>query len=139
VPRRPFVGSEGERGGRTGKGIGRPVVGRHYWPSGSVGRGNRGGEWGVKRGECGAVSGRGGDAGVARARGGDGGCVQSASSWGRRKPGGAHATMRGEGGGGLGQPEDKAQWGGRPAAGLGRRRRPKRGGGVGLEGGRGRS
>jgi hypothetical protein len=61
---RPFIGSEGERGGRTGKGIRRPVVGRHYWPSGSVGRGTGGGEWGVKRGECSAISERGGDVGA---------------------------------------------------------------------------
>jgi hypothetical protein len=64
VPGRPFIGSEGERGDRTGKGIRRPVVGCHYWPPSSVGRGNRGGEWGVKRGECGAISGSGGDAGA---------------------------------------------------------------------------
>jgi hypothetical protein len=30
VPGRPFIRSKGERGGRTGIGIGRPVVGRHY-------------------------------------------------------------------------------------------------------------
>jgi hypothetical protein len=35
--------------------------------------------------------------------------------------------VRGEGGGGLGQPEDKAQWGGRLAARPGQKRRPKRG------------
>jgi hypothetical protein len=62
VSGRPFIGSEGERDGRTDKRIGRPVVGRHYWPSGSVGRGNRGGEWGVKRGLCGAIFERGRDA-----------------------------------------------------------------------------
>jgi hypothetical protein len=65
VPGRPFIGSEGERGSQTGKGIRRPVVGHHYWPSDSVGRGNGGSEWGVKRGECGVVSRRGGDAGAA--------------------------------------------------------------------------
>jgi hypothetical protein len=77
----PFIGSEGERGGRTGKGIGWPVVRSHYWPSDLVGRGNRGGEWGVKRGECGTIFGRG-DAGAvrARARGSGDNCVQSASS-----------------------------------------------------------
>jgi hypothetical protein len=37
------------------------VLGRHYWPSDLVVRANGGGEWGVKRGECGAVFGRGGD------------------------------------------------------------------------------
>jgi hypothetical protein len=134
----PFYRVEGGAGCRTGNEIGRPVVGQHYWPFGSVGRGNGGGEWGVKRRECGAISGRGGDArgGSARARGGDG-CVRSASSRGRRKPGEAHAAVRVEGGGRLGRSEAKAQWGGRPAARPGRRRRPKRGGGVGLEGGRG--
>jgi hypothetical protein len=33
---------------------------------------------------------------------GDDGCVRSAASRGRRKPGRAHAAVRGEGGGGLG-------------------------------------
>jgi hypothetical protein len=75
-----------------------------------------------------------------RARGSSDGYVPSASSQGRRKPGGAHTAVRGEGGGRLGRPEAKAQWGGRPANRPGRRRRPKsRGGGVGLEGGRGRA
>jgi hypothetical protein len=51
VPGHPFIGLVGEWGGRTGRGIGRSVVGCHYGPSDSVGRGNGGGEWGVKRGE----------------------------------------------------------------------------------------
>jgi hypothetical protein len=73
-------------------------------------------------------------------RGRRGGCVRSASSRGRRKPCGAHAVVRGEGGGGLVQSEAKAHWGGRPAAGPGRRRQPQRGGGgVGLDGGRGQA
>jgi hypothetical protein len=38
----PFIGSEGEQGGQTGKGIGRPVVAASMPPSGSVGRGNGG-------------------------------------------------------------------------------------------------
>jgi hypothetical protein len=88
-------------------------------------------EWGVKRGggECGAVSGRGGDTGAVHvhASGGTGSCAISCSE--KEKLGGAHATVRGEGGGGLGRPEAKARWGGRPVAGLGRRRWPKRGGG----------
>jgi hypothetical protein len=89
-------------------------------------------------GECGTVSGRGGDAGVACARGGGSNYVWLALSRGRRKLGGAHVAVIGEGGGGLGRPEAKNRWGGRLAAGLGRRRRPNRGGGgVGLEGGRG--
>jgi hypothetical protein len=81
-------------------------------------------------GECGAVSWRGGGAGAVRvhARGGAGGCAVGCP---KKKLGGAHAAVRGEGGGGLGRPEATTQWGGRPAAGLGRRR-PKRGqGGVG--------
>jgi hypothetical protein len=69
VPGRPFIGSEGDRGGWTERGIRWPVVGRHYGPSGSVGKGNRGGELGVKRGggECSTIPGRGGDGGTARA------------------------------------------------------------------------
>jgi hypothetical protein len=30
VPGHPFIGSEGEQVGRTGRGIGWPAVGRHY-------------------------------------------------------------------------------------------------------------
>jgi hypothetical protein len=108
VSGRPFIGSEVEPGGRTGKGIKRSVVGRNYWPSGSVGRGNGRGEWGVKSGECEAISRRGGDTGAARARC-SGGYVWSASSQARRKPGRAHTAVRGKGGGGLGRPEAKAQ------------------------------
>jgi hypothetical protein len=86
------------------------------------------GEWGVKRGgECGAVSGRGGDAGAVRDSGGAGGCAVGCPR--KKKLGGAHVAVRGEGGGGLGRSEAKARWGGRPVAGLGRRRWPKRGGG----------
>jgi hypothetical protein len=59
--------------------------------------------------------------------GGAGGCAIGCP-W-KKKLRGAHAAVRGEGGGELGRLEAKAQWGGRPAAGLGRRRRPKRGGG----------
>jgi hypothetical protein len=72
---------------------------------------------------------RGGDAGAVcvHARGGTGGCAIGCPR--KKKLGGAHAVVRGEGGGGLGRPEAKAQWGGRPVVGLGRRRRPKRGGG----------
>jgi hypothetical protein len=39
---RPFIGSEREWGGRTGKGIERPMVAHQCRPSGSVGRDNRG-------------------------------------------------------------------------------------------------
>jgi hypothetical protein len=79
--------------------------------------------------ECGAISRRGGDtrAMCVCARGGTGGCAIGCPR--KKKLGRAHAVVRGEGGGRLGQPEAKAQWGGRSAAGLGRRRRPKRGGG----------
>jgi hypothetical protein len=82
----------------------------------------------VKRGECGAVSGRGGDARAVRVRacGGVDGCAVGCP---RKKLGRAHAAVRGEGGGGLGRPEAKARRGGRPVAGPGRRRQPKRGGG----------
>jgi hypothetical protein len=48
--RAPFYWVGGERGGPTGRGIGWPVVGHHYGPSRSVGRGNKGGGRGVKRG-----------------------------------------------------------------------------------------
>jgi hypothetical protein len=51
----PFYRVGGERGSRTGRGIRRPVVGCHYRPSGSVGRGNEGGEWGVKMGGSAAL------------------------------------------------------------------------------------
>jgi hypothetical protein len=59
-------------------------------------------------GECGTVSGRGGDVGVVRvhARGAAGGCAVSCPR--KRKLGGAHVAVRGEGGGGLGRPEAKA-------------------------------
>jgi hypothetical protein len=53
------------------------------------GEGNWRGEWRVKRGECDAVSGRGRDAG---------GCAGGFPK--RKKLGGAHAVVRGEGGGG---------------------------------------
>jgi hypothetical protein len=68
------------------------------------GEGKRRGEWGVKRGgECGAVSRRGGDAGAVRvrARGGAGDCIIGCPR--KKKLGGAHAAVRGEGGGGLGR------------------------------------
>jgi hypothetical protein len=95
------------------------------------GEGKQRGEWGVKRGECDTVSGRGGDAGAVRmhASGGAGGCAVGCLR--KKKLGGAHMTVRGEGGGGLGRPEAKAQWGGRLVAGLGRRRPKRGGGGVG--------
>jgi hypothetical protein len=52
----------------------------------------------VKREECGVVSGRGGDAGAVRVRtrGSVIGCPR------KKKLGGAHPAVRGEGGGGLG-------------------------------------
>jgi hypothetical protein len=103
----PFIWSEGEWGSRTGRGIRRLVVGRHYGPSGSVRSRNRGGEWGVKRGggraRAAPIPGEEWTPGWhAPARRGGGSCVRSASSWGRRKPGGTHTVVRREGGGGLG-------------------------------------
>jgi hypothetical protein len=47
----PFIGSEGERGGRTGKEIGRPVVASSMPAIQFSGEGKWRGEWGVKRGE----------------------------------------------------------------------------------------
>jgi hypothetical protein len=73
----------------------------------------------------------GGSAVRVRASDGTGGCAAGCLC--KKKLGGAHAAVRGEGGGVLGQLEAKARLGGRPVAGLGRRRRPRRGGGgVGL-------
>jgi hypothetical protein len=48
---RPFIGSEGERGGRTGKGIRRSVVAASMSAVQFSGVGKRRGEWGVKRGQ----------------------------------------------------------------------------------------
>jgi hypothetical protein len=62
-----------------------------------------------------------------RASGGAGGCAVGCPR--KKKLGGAHVAVRGEGGGGLGRLEAKARWGGRLVARLERRRRPKRGGG----------
>jgi hypothetical protein len=94
------------QGGRTGKGIGRSVVVASMPVVRFGGKGKRKGELGVKRGggECGAISGRGGDAGVVcvHTRGGAGGCPR------KKKMGGAHAVVGGEGGGERGQPEAKA-------------------------------
>jgi hypothetical protein len=110
-------------------GIRRPVVAASMPVIRFGGEGKWRGGWGVKRGECGAVSGRGGDIGAVRVRasGGAGGCAVGCPR--KNKLGGAHTTVREEGGGGLGRPEAKARWGGRLVAGLGRRRWPKRGGG----------
>jgi hypothetical protein len=59
-------------GGRIGKGIGWPVVAASMPVIRFSGEGKQRDEWGVKRGECGAIYGRGGDTGVVpvRARGG---------------------------------------------------------------------
>jgi hypothetical protein len=108
----PFYRVGGGEGWLDGVGNRVACGGAPLWPSDSVGRGNKGGEWGVRhcfwerRGHRGSGT---------CARGGNG-CVQLASSRGRRKPGGTHAAVTGEGGGGLGRPEAKALWGGRPAA-----------------------
>jgi hypothetical protein len=58
-----LYGRRGERGGRMGEGIGRSVVAASLPVVRFGGEGKWRGEWGVKRGECDAVSGRGGDAG----------------------------------------------------------------------------
>jgi hypothetical protein len=47
---RPFIGSGGERGGRTGKGIGWSVVAASMPFVRFGGEGKQRGEWGVKRG-----------------------------------------------------------------------------------------
>jgi hypothetical protein len=51
---RPFIGSEGKQGGRTGKGIGRPVVAASVLAHRFGGEGKQRGEWGVKRGKSAA-------------------------------------------------------------------------------------
>jgi hypothetical protein len=82
---------EGDRAaGGGGINAGRPV----RW--GGEMEGRAGGE----EGGCDAVSGRGGDAGAVRAcaHGGVGGCAVDFSR--RKKPGGAHTAVRGDGGGG---------------------------------------
>jgi hypothetical protein len=63
-----------------------------------------------RRGECSAISGRGGDTGAVgmHTRGGAGGCACAVGCPRKKKLGGAHAVLRGEGGGGLGRLEAKA-------------------------------
>jgi hypothetical protein len=51
---RPFIGSEGKRGGSTRKGIGWPVVAASMPAIRLDGEGKQRGEWGVKRGESAA-------------------------------------------------------------------------------------
>jgi hypothetical protein len=99
------------------------------------GEGKRWGEWGVKKGGCDAVSGRGGEAGAVRARasGGAGGYTIAFSR--RKKLGGAHMVVRGEGGGGWAGRRPRPGGEGGRWLGLGRRRRPKRGGGEWAGGG----
>jgi hypothetical protein len=48
---RPFIGSKGERGVQTGKGIGWPVVAASMPAVQFGGEGKSRGEWGMKRGE----------------------------------------------------------------------------------------
>jgi hypothetical protein len=75
------------------------------------GEGKQRGDRGVKRrGECGAISGRGGDVGAVRvhARGGAGGCACAVGCPRKKKLGRAHVVLRGEGGGGLGRLENKS-------------------------------
>jgi hypothetical protein len=65
--RAPYYRVEGRVRRPNGVGNQEASGGAPLWPSGSVGRGNRGGEWGVKTGgECGGIFKRGGDAGVVR-------------------------------------------------------------------------
>jgi hypothetical protein len=68
---------------------------------------------GIEEGGCDAVSGRGRDTGAmhVRASGGTGSCAIDCPR--KKKLGGAHVAVRGEGGGGLGRPKAKARWGGR--------------------------
>jgi hypothetical protein len=63
----------------------------------------------------------------ARANGGAGGCTVGFSR--RKKLGGAHTAVRGEGGGGWAGRRPRPGGEGGRWLGLGRRRRPKRGGG----------
>jgi hypothetical protein len=51
----PFIGSEGEWGGRTGKEIGWPMVAASMPGVRFDGEGKRRGEWGVKKGENAAL------------------------------------------------------------------------------------
>jgi hypothetical protein len=96
----PFIGPEGGAGRPDGEGdraagVGGINVGRRVrWGGETEGR------VGSEEGGCDAISGRGGDAGAVRARasGGAGGCTVGFSR--RKKLGGAHTTVRGEGGGG---------------------------------------
>jgi hypothetical protein len=80
-------------------------------------------------GGCDAVSERGGDAGAVRAHAsrGAGGCTVGFSR--RKKLGGAHTVVRGEGGGGWAGRRPRPGGEGGRWLGMGRRRRPKRGGG----------
>jgi hypothetical protein len=131
-----------------GKGIGRPVAAASMPVVRFGGEGKWRGEWGVKRGKCDAVSGRGGDTGAvhARASGGAGGYTVGCPR--KKKLGGAHAAVRGEGGGGWagqkprpdgeggrwlglgeggGPREEEGEWtGGRSHGPGGRRKRPGR-------------
>jgi hypothetical protein len=122
---------------RIGGGVGRPngegnwvaSGGAPLWPSGLVGRGNGWGEWGVKRGGGESAAPFLGEVGT------PGRHTHKRRRWlrsvgfilGKKEAGRAHVAVRGEGGGGLGQPEAKAQCRGEPAAGPGRRRWHKRG------------
>jgi hypothetical protein len=104
----PFIGSEGEWGDGTGKGIRRPVVAASMSAIWFGGEGKRRGEWGVKRGaKYGAIFGRGWVIEAAGAcRGGGGGGARS-GFWRRktasRLTGWAHLSVRGRWCGRLGQ------------------------------------
>jgi hypothetical protein len=81
----PFIGPRRERGGRTRKRIGRPVMAASMPVIRFGGEGKRRGEWGVKRGSATPFPGEEGTPSVSR---------------GGRMSGEAHTTVRGEGGGG---------------------------------------
>jgi hypothetical protein len=125
VRKDPFIRSEGEAGWSDGKGD--QAAGGGDINAGCSVRwgGETESEWGVKRGECGAVSRRGGDIRAVRvhARGCAIGCLR------KKKLGGAHAVVRGEGGGtlGLGEGgsprEEEGEWAGGRSHGPGGKRK----------------
>jgi hypothetical protein len=124
----PFIGSEGGAGRPNGEGDRAASGGGINADCPVRWGGETEGRVGSEEGGCDTISRRGGDAGAMRARasGGAGGCAVGFSR--RKKLGGAHTAVRGEGGGGwVGRRPRPVGEGGR-WLGLGRRRRPKRGG-----------
>jgi hypothetical protein len=79
---RPFIGSEGKWGGRTGKGIGWLVVAASMPAIRFGGEGKQRGEWGNEEGgKCGTISERGGVHGVAAVCAIGGGGGRSGFKW----------------------------------------------------------